>query len=87
MIKKLAQFLFVIPLAISILASGYVQSETPANTPPTPIEDLKEDANDCIKEIRKKQQRIRKEIDLIKDLIKQRGQNQNPQNLPEKDAP
>ena len=87
MIKKLAQFLFVIPLAISILASGYVQSETPNNPPATPIESLKEDANDCIKEIRKKQQKIREEIDLIKDLIKQRGQNQNPQNHPEKGTP
>jgi len=77
----------MIPLVISILASGFVQSETPNNPPVTPIESLKEDANDCIEEIRKKQERIREEINLIKDLIKQRDQNQNPQNPPEKDKP
>ena len=87
MIKRLTQYLFVIPLGISILASGYVQSETKGNPPSTPIEKLREDANDCIKKIRKKQQKIREEIDLIKDLIKEKGQIQNPQNHTEKGMP
>ena len=87
MIKRLAQYLFVIPLGISILASGYVQSETPDNPPSAPIEKLREDANDFIEKIRKKQQKIREEIDLIKDLIKEKGQIQNPQNHAEKGMP
>jgi len=87
MIRRITQYLFIIPLGISILASGYVRSEIPDNPPLASIETLKEDASDCIEEIRKKQERIREEINLIKDLIKQRDQNQNPQNPPEKDKP
>jgi len=87
MIRRLAQYLFIIPLGISILASGYVRSDIPDNPPTIPIESLKEDASNCIEEIRKKQERIREEINLIKDLIRQKDQNQNPQNPPEKDKP
>ena len=69
----------MLPLLVGVLGANAISGDV-SHKPPN--EDLREEAQDCIKEIRKKQHKIKKEIEKIKELIKD-----NRQNHPQKEMP
>ena len=79
MIKNIAKFFCMVPLLVGVLGATAISGNT-GYAPPN--QDLREETQDCIKEIRKKQNKIKKEIEKIKELIKD-----NRQNRPQKETP
>ena len=65
----------MVPLLIGVAGATMVTS-TKANPP---VDELREQADDCIEKIREKQRKIQQEIDLIKDMIRRKDQTQAPQ--------
>ena len=78
MIKKIEKFFCLSPLLLALLCTSFVDGSETQPIKPT----LKEQAQDCMDEIRKKQSKIKKEILLIKDLIKDNNQNQKKKDKP-----
>ena len=78
MIKKIEKFFCLSPLLLALLCTSFVDGSETQTIKPT----LKEQAQDCMNEIRKKQSKIKKEILLIKDLIKDNNQNQKKKDKP-----
>jgi len=78
MIKKIEKFFCLSPLLLALLCTAFVHGSGTQPIKPT----LKEQAQDCMDEIRKKQSKIKKEILLIKDLIKDNNQNQKKKDKP-----
>jgi hypothetical protein len=78
MIKNIAKFFCMMPLLLGVAGASIVSNSQA--TPP--IDELREQADDCIEKIREKQRRIQQEIELIKDMIKKRDQTQAPQKNP-----
>ena len=80
MIKNVAKFFCLIPLLVGIAGASMISNTEASYNPPN---ELREQAQDCLKKIREKQKKIQKEIHLIKDIIKQNNQtlpkNQNHQ--------
>lgn len=79
MIKNIAKFFCMLPLLVGVLGASAISGDV-SRKPPS--EDLREEAQDCIKEIRKKQHKIKEEIEKIRELIKD-----NRQNHPQKEMP
>jgi hypothetical protein len=73
MIKNVAKFFCLIPLLVGIAGASIISSTEASYNPPN---ELKEQAQDCLEKIIEKQKKIQKEIHLIKDIIKQKNQNQ-----------
>ena len=69
----------MLPLLVGVLGASAISGDV-SRKPPS--EDLREEAQDCIKEIRKKQHKIKEEIEKIRELIKD-----NRQNHPQKEMP
>ena len=73
MIKNIAKFFCMMPLLLGVAGASIVSNSQA--TPP--IDELREQADDCIEKIREKQRKIQQEIDLIKDMIRRKDQNQD----------
>ena len=69
----------MLPLLVGVLGASAISGDV-SRKPPS--EDLREEAQDCIKEIRKKQHKIKQEREKIRELIKG-----NRQNHPQKETP
>jgi len=79
MIKNIAKFFCMLPLVVGVLGTSALSGTTAINPP---NQDLREETQDCIKEIRKKQNKIKREIEKIKELIKDSRQNPQPKETP-----
>ena len=64
----------MLPLVIGVAGASIVTNSEATNPP---SDKLREQANDCIEKIREKQRKIQQEIDLIKDMIRRKDQNQD----------
>ena len=80
MIRKIEKFFCLSPLFLALLCTSFVDGASMDITVPAPT--LKEQAQDCIKQIRKKQSKIKEEMLLIKEMIKDTRQNQEQKDKP-----
>ena len=78
MIKKLAKFFCLSPLLVTLIFTQITMSGFADQTNPnTKKEQPKEESGPCIKKLKAQQKKIKEEMDLIKNLIKnRRDQNQ-----------
>ena len=76
MINKLEKFFCITPLLLALLCASFVSGDQIV----PPIDTHREEAEDCIEKIRKRQSRIKQEIEKIKEIIKRDRQKDNHQN-------
>ena len=78
MIKKIEKFFCMTPLLLALFCVSFVNGDQIA--PPKDIHDQL--AEDCIKDIRQKQDKIKQEIKKIKEIIKDNRRNSHPEEKP-----
>ena len=74
MIKKLANFFCTLPLLLAFIMTHIAAAD---HQPPTGSGKEKEQIEDCIDKIRRKQKKIKEEVEEIKRLIKDRKNHPN----------
>ncbi|WP_290942843.1 hypothetical protein [Hyphomonas sp.] len=80
MIRAIEKFFCLSPLFVALLCTSFVDGSSMDTKEPSPT--VKEQTQDCIEQIRKKQLKIKEEILLIKKLIKDTRQNQEQKDRP-----
>ena len=82
MIKNASKFFCVLPLLFALIMTGLAMPIPADDQPPNDIPKSKQESNECLEAIKRKQARIKEEIIKIKKIIKKNLQNRPDQGMP-----